>query len=48
MKHSCVKVFLSAEEDDSAAQAHAAAAAIKVARRIHTFSDRQEARAFFT
>ncbi len=42
------KVFLSAEEDDTPAQAHAAAAAIKVARRVHTFGDRLEARAFFT
>jgi hypothetical protein len=48
VKHPCVKVFLSAEEDDSDSQAHAAASAVAVARRTHVFSDRKEARNFFT
>ena len=48
MKHPCVKVFLSAEEDDAGSQAHAAASAAKVARRVHVFGDRKEAREFFT
>jgi hypothetical protein len=48
MKHPCVKVFLSAEEDDAAAQAHAAASLVKVTRKTHVFGDRKEARDFFS
>jgi hypothetical protein len=48
MMHPCVKQFLSAEEDDASSLAQAAAAATKVARRIHAFGDRKEAREFFT
>jgi hypothetical protein len=47
-RHPCVKVFLSAEEDDAAAQAHAAASLVKVPRKTHVFGDRKEARDFFS
>jgi hypothetical protein len=48
MTHPCVKQFLSAEEDDSNSLAQSAASATKVARLVHVFSDRKEARDFFT
>jgi hypothetical protein len=48
MKHPCVKVFLSAEEDDAAAKEHAATSLVKVTRATHVFGDRREARDFFS
>jgi hypothetical protein len=47
MKHPCVKVFLSAEEDDTASQTQAALTCVKVPRKTHVFGDRREARDFF-